>query len=242
MRVFGKSDIGMRRHSNQDAFQTGSLTGNAVWAVVCDGMGGANGGNVASQAAVESIAGRITSSYREDMDPGAVKKMLVDSVCEANTIVYEKAQQNSDLSGMGTTVVLALVREASLYLAHAGDSRAYVVSEGTIRQVTTDHSMVQEMVERGELTQQQARWHPRKNIITRALGVAPDIKVDYCELPFHDEDILLLCSDGLSNYVDGEALYQYIVNNELSELADILVERTKELGGSDNITVVIVGR
>lgn len=241
MKIFGKTDIGLVRHSNQDAFQKGSYSKDIVWAVVCDGMGGANGGNIASQMAVEQITHQLSSACREHISSNSVKNILVPAVLNANTSIYEYAQKDPELSGMGTTVVLAMVAEQTLYIAHVGDSRAYLLSKNGIEQITKDHSMVQEMVDRGEITEKQARVHPRKNIITRALGVGPKVDVDYYELPFPQDDILLLCTDGLSNYLEPETIHRMAMELNLEQLTDQLVEQSKELGGRDNITVVAIG-
>ncbi len=241
MRIFGKTDIGLVRHSNQDAFQKGSYSKDIAWAVVCDGMGGANGGNVASQTAVEQITHQLTSSCRDRLDSQSIKDLLIPAVLNANTAIYEYAQKEPQLSGMGTTVVLAMIADQTLHIAHVGDSRAYLLSPQGIMQVTKDHSMVQEMVDRGEITADQARFHPRKNIITRALGIGPDVNVDYHELPFSQQDILLLCTDGLSNYLDPKTIYSMSLELDLEQLVEQLVERSKQMGGRDNITAVVIG-
>lgn len=241
LRIFGKTDIGLVRHSNQDAFQKGSYSKDIAWAVVCDGMGGANGGNVASQMAVDQITHQLTSACREHISSQSVKNILVPSVLNANTAIYEYAQKQPELSGMGTTVVLAMIADQTLHIAHVGDSRAYLLSKEGIQQITKDHSMVQEMLDRGEITEKQAKVHPRKNIITRALGVRDQVDVDYYELPFPKEDILLLCTDGLSNYLEPDTIHSMAMELDLEQLIEQLVERSKEMGGRDNITVVAIG-
>lgn len=240
MRVFSETDVGLMRQSNQDACKTGVFPNGSAWAVVCDGMGGVNGGNIASEIAVNSISRQIVSAYREGLQHSAVRNLILSAIMNANMEVHDKALQDSALSGMGTTVVAAVVSGGFVHVAHAGDSRAYLIAKGEIRQITTDHSMVQEMVAKGDITQQQARRHPQKNIITRALGVEESIQIDYCEHPFGLGSLLLMCTDGLTNYVDDETIAALSQKLNTEELTSKLVEIAKTGGGGDNITVAVV--
>lgn len=242
MKVVGKTDVGLVRSSNQDAFYAVALSEHAAWAVVCDGMGGANGGNIASKTAVEEIKEQITASFQENMNPVSIKNLLTAAIYNANVTVFDYAAAHAELSGMGTTIVLAIIDNGVLHIAHAGDSRAYLITAGSITQITTDHSVVQKMVESGEITEEQAKSHPRKNIITRALGVASYIDVDYSQMPFQEDDILLLCTDGLSNCVEPETIRQLATELTIDCMADKLISLAKEAGGRDNITVVIIGK
>lgn len=240
MRIVAKTDIGRKRKSNQDSYAAGELPGGVAWAVVCDGMGGAAGGNVASSNAVKIISERITSSYRQAMSPISIKNMLVSAITAANVSIYDMSKANAELEGMGTTVVCTLVTGEVAYIAHAGDSRAYAVSDNKVIQLTKDHSIVQELVEMGSITKDEAKIHPRKNIITRALGVEPEIRIDYCEYDIANNDILLLCTDGLTNFVDDEEFLKIIEDNTYYEIADKLVSAANNNGGADNITVVAI--
>lgn len=240
MKIYSKSDIGLVRKTNQDSFYTSYLEDGVAWAVVCDGMGGANGGNIASKLAVEKITEQITSAYRENMEPNSIKNLLTAAVYNANALIYEKALEEPSLAGMGTTVVVALVTDEILYIVHAGDSRAYLITSDGINQLTTDHSIVQEMVKSGEITEEQAMHHPRKNIITRALGIHTEIELDYIEASITSKDAVLICTDGLTNYVESEKIYQYFQEIDKKDLADALISTAKDLGGSDNITVVVI--
>ncbi|MBQ5994348.1 MAG: Stp1/IreP family PP2C-type Ser/Thr phosphatase [Clostridia bacterium] len=240
MKIVAKTDIGRKRKSNQDSYAAGELPGGVAWAVVCDGMGGAAGGNVASSDAVKIISERITSSYRPAMSPISIKNMLVSAITAANISIYDMSRANKELEGMGTTVVCALVTDEVSYIAHAGDSRAYAVSGNKIVQLTKDHSIVQELVDVGSITKDEAKNHPRKNIITRALGVEPDIRIDYCEYDISDNDILLLCTDGLTNFVDDEEFVKIIGENTYYEIAEKMVAAANNNGGADNITVVAI--
>ncbi len=238
MKIVAKTDIGKVRESNQDAYAAGELPDGVAWAVVCDGMGGAAGGNVASTTAVKIISEQITSAYRPSMRGKSIKNMLVSAINAANISVYDMAQANKELTGMGTTVVCAVVTDCVAYIAHAGDSRAYMLTKAGLSQLTRDHSVVQEMVETGKITQSEAKSHPNKNIITRALGVLPEVRVDFYEQALEESDILLLCTDGLTNYVETEEICAITKDSSYYEYAEKLISRAIENGGGDNITVV----
>ncbi len=238
MKIVAKTDIGLVRTSNQDSYAAGELPGSVAWAVVCDGMGGAAGGNYASSMAVKIISERISSSYRQGMSEISIKNMLTSAILAANISVYEKGQADSDLTGMGTTVVVAIIANESVYIAHVGDSRAYILSDGKLNQLTKDHSFVQEMVDSGKLTPDEAKDDPRKNFITRALGVNDDVRVDFCQEFLSGDEILILCTDGLTNYVNSEEIYEITNDGNFYEYAERLVNRANNNGGGDNVTVV----
>lgn len=240
MRIVAKTDIGMKRASNQDSYAAGELPGSVAWAVVCDGMGGAAGGNVASSTAVKLISERISSSYRIGMSTNSIKNMLISAIAAANISVYDISKSNEELNGMGTTVVTAIVADGVVCVAHAGDSRAYILSNGQLRQLTKDHSFVQEMVDIGRLTPDEAKDDPRKNIITRALGVGEELRIDFCEEEVGNEDVLILCTDGLTNFVEPKEIYELTNDGKFYEYAERLVERANKNGGGDNITIVTV--
>ena len=240
MRVFTKSDIGLTRSSNQDYCMSCEFPDGAVWAVVCDGMGGANGGSTASRVAVENIAESLKSGYSEELTPEEIRNLMMLSVEYANRAVYDMSVHVPTLSGMGTTVVCAIVKKKRAHIVHAGDSRAYICGDEGIRQVTTDHSVVQQLVDMGELTKEQARNHPKRNLITRALGTEQSLRTDYNTVEFDDGAALVLCTDGMSNYFSDDTLLEYVRRYDGDELTARLVEHSKELGGSDNITVAVI--
>lgn len=240
MKIVAKTDIGLVRTSNQDSYAAGELPGSVAWAVVCDGMGGAAGGNFASSMAVKLISERISSSYRQGMSGISIKNMLTSAILAANISVYEKGQEDAELTGMGTTVVVAIVADESVYVAHVGDSRAYILSDGKLNQLTKDHSFVQEMVDSGKLTPDEAKDDPRKNYITRALGVNSDVRVDFCQEYLSGDEIIILCTDGLTNYVAAEEIYEITSDGNFFEYAERLVNRANSNGGGDNVTVVTV--
>lgn len=239
MKFRGKTDVGIMRHSNQDDFFVGELPNGAVLAVVCDGMGGANAGNVASKKATEVISSFFERSYRNGLNSEGITALLQSAILSANIEVYDMAQKNTELAGMGTTVVAAFVSKEFAVVSHVGDSRAYLIGEQVL-QLTRDHSVVQSLIESGKLTPEEARVHPRRNIITRALGIEPEILVDSDEFVVSEGESLLLCSDGLSNFLSNEEIKDIFVNNTPETVADVLVDSANKNGGADNITVVTV--
>lgn len=239
MRNFAKTDVGRVRVTNQDAYRTEILAGGAVLAIVCDGMGGANAGNVASQMAVDLIFEYCKSSYRSEMDADSAARMLSSAMRSANIALYDAAVKDAALSGMGTTAVAAIIKGKQCAVVHVGDSRAYLVN-GNITQLTRDHSVVQSLIESGKLTPEEARFHPRKNVITRALGAEEEVLPDCSVFSVDTGDTLLLCTDGLTNFVDTEEILDIFRNNDISRAADVLVARANHNGGGDNITAVTV--
>ncbi|MDR1928263.1 MAG: protein phosphatase 2C domain-containing protein [Oscillospiraceae bacterium] len=184
MRVAAKTDVGLVRQFNEDCYSVGELPNGIVWAVVCDGMGGAAGGNIASQTAARLVSETICASFQEHMGSRSIKHLLISALDNANTQIFDLSAANEALSGMGTTVVAAIVSPETVFIAHAGDSRAYLFSGEKLSQLTKDHSVVQAMVDTGQITENEAKTHPRKNLITRAVGVSETLEVDYCEEEF----------------------------------------------------------
>jgi len=237
----GKSDIGKVRTTNQDAYHIGKISTDMAWSVVCDGMGGANGGNVASLVAVGAISANIDRNYNPEKPDSSIHSLITTAVINANALVYQKSKQTPDLSGMGTTVVLTVIKNDMAYIAHVDDSRAYHISSGMIRQITKDHTMVQYLIETGELTPEEAKEHPKKHLITRAVGVEENVSVDYNETELKKGDKVLICSDGLSNLVSEDEIMSVVnKNNAVADAIDSLIELANERGGNDNITVVIM--
>ncbi len=240
MKFACKTDIGKVRRSNQDCYAVGELPGGVAWGVVCDGMGGANGGNIASRTAVKTVSEKIASSWRQGMGANSICNMLKSVVAAANINVFDMQNSVETLAGMGTTIVLALIADGTAHIVHAGDSRAYHLKNGTLTQVTKDHSIVQSLVEQGKLTEKEAREHPRRNVITRALGVAETLDVDYTELDLEQGEGLLICTDGLSGYVEVDQMERVIASYPFVERAEQLVNLANQNGGGDNITVVTI--
>lgn len=240
MRAYGKSDVGRVRTTNQDAFLCGRLSDDALFAVVCDGMGGANGGNVASAMAVRVISDRIMDVYRDGLAPASIKNLMESAIAAANINIFDAAAADVELYGMGTTVVAVILIGRDLHIAHVGDSRAYCVGPEGMEQVTRDHSIVQAMVEKGQLTQDEARTHPRKHFITRALGVEDEVACDYSEFTMKPDNRLLICTDGLTNMVETDKIYKLAMTADPSVVPDQLIHAANMAGGSDNITVVLI--
>jgi protein phosphatase len=240
MKIVAKTDKGQVRDSNQDAYAVGELPGEVAWAVVCDGMGGAAGGNIASALAVKVISDKINTSYNEKMRDSSIRNLLDSAIVAANIEVYDMADSHPELRGMGTTVVCAIVRNNTVFVAHAGDSRAYLSSPDGIVQITTDHSLVQDLVNQGKLTPEEAEIHPNKNLITRAVGVDKRIDIDFDQVNLNENEILILCTDGLSNYVTLDELSKEISDGQYYAFADRLVKKANSNGGGDNITVVAI--
>ena len=239
MIVNAKTDIGAKRHSNQDDYAVLELHDGSVLTVVCDGMGGANAGNVASKTACEVIISFFERSFRRGLDSQGITALLGSAILSANIEIYNEAQKNEELRGMGTTVVAAFVSKEFTVISHVGDSRAYLVSD-EITQLTRDHSVVQSLIESGKLTPEEAIVHPRRNVITRALGIEPEVLVDSDEYDLGENEYLMLCSDGLSNFISKKEMKDIFTRSKTERLAEVLVERANKNGGGDNITVVLV--
>ena len=241
MQCWGLTDPGCVRPQNQDAYQMEHLDRNTVLCIVCDGMGGAKSGNVASRLAVEVFVEEVHRCWTSGMDPEQTEQMLCGAVKLANFTVYDQAQQLEEFSGMGTTLVAALVQGKTVTVANVGDSRCYHVGRNGIRRITVDHSVVEMMVQRGELTPERARTYPGKNYITRAVGTEAVVESDFFHLDLERGDCLLLCSDGLSNLVDDqEILFEVVHGVNKQFCCQHLLEIAKNRGGPDNITCILV--
>ena len=239
--VFSKTDIGRVRKVNQDAVKTEVISDNLAWSVVCDGMGGQAGGDIASNIAVIMISKFLSDNLSELKTSDEIKSVIYEAVSSANQAIYLKSEKDKNLKSMGTTVIECVVSMNKLYVAHMGDSRAYLISDDEITQITTDHSMVQEMLDNGKLTIEEARNHPQKNIITRALGVNPEIKLEYNTLDIQKGNIILSCTDGLTNTVEEQDIYNICKKcNNKEEAVGKLISKGNKNGGNDNITVSLI--
>jgi serine/threonine protein phosphatase PrpC len=223
-----KTDTGRQRRDNED-----SAFARAPVFVVADGMGGAQAGEVASRIAVEAFEQGLP-------DSGSPEERLATRVREANAQIYERSRADRQRAGMGTTLTAAYVDDTHVAIAHVGDSRAYLFRDGTLQRLTQDHSLVDELVRRGKLTEEQAAEHPQRSIITRALGPEPDVEVDTWTYPARAGDVVLLCSDGLTSMISEERVKATLTEHDnLDEAADALIREANEAGGRDNITVVL---
>ena len=241
MQSWGLTDPGCVRKQNQDAYQIEQLDRNTLLCVVCDGMGGAKSGNIASSLAVDVFVEEIRRSWKSSLDGEKIDLMLESAVKLANFTVFDQSQQFEDFSGMGTTLVAALIRGKRVTVVNVGDSRAYKVDDDGICQLTKDHSLVQMMVERGELTPELARTYPGKNFITRAIGTEPTVQCDIFHLDVAKGDFILLCSDGLSNMMDDqEILFEVVHGVNKQYCCERLLNIAKNRGGPDNVTSILV--
>ncbi len=239
MKIVARTDAGLVRENNQDSYTAFELE-NAIVAVVCDGMGGAAEGALASNNAVRSIKDYIIERFYSEMSDMSIKTLLVSALEIANRNVYNLSRTDEKYFGMGTTAVAAIILNSYVYIAHAGDSRAYIKADGKLSQLTKDHSIIQQMIESGQISAEEAEDHPDKHIITRALGVDDEVKVDFCQEAFNDDDLLILCTDGLTNYVGTNDILNLTNDDCYYDYADRLVNLANQNGGGDNITVVTV--
>lgn len=241
MKIWGITDTGMVRKENQDAYCAQMWSENSGLGVVCDGMGGAKAGNVASTLALDAISDTV----KEKMDLldtwDGMRETLTEAVSRANEAVYTRASGDDECSGMGTTVVAALAYQDHVLVVNIGDSRCYRLTETGIEQVTRDHSLVEDLVARGKITHEEARTHPKKNLITRALGVEREVRSDYYPVNGSAGEYLLLCSDGLSNIVtDQEILFEVIHGGQPEDCCRRLLDIALSRGAPDNVTVVLL--
>ena len=241
MQYWGLTDPGCVRPQNQDVYQIEKLDGSSALFLVCDGMGGAKSGNVASSLAADVFVQEVRRSWKHSLDESHIDQILQNAVKLANFTVFDQAQQFEEFNGMGTTLVAALVRGRKVTVIHVGDSRAYAITRDGIRQLTRDHSVVQMMLDRGELKPEQARNYPGKNLITRAIGTEGIVKSDLAHLTLEKGDSLLLCSDGLSNMMDEqEILFEVAHGVNKQYCCQRLLDIAKNRGAPDNVTSVFV--
>lgn len=253
MLYVGKSDTGKKRATNQDCFAAIKLGEDILLSVVCDGMGGAAGGNIAAETASEVFTGYISRNVSRIGGDTDVKKniyaLLTEAASEANSAVYNLARGNSDLAGMGTTLISALIYGGMMYVANVGDSRLYIITDSEIKKITRDHSFVQYLVDMGQLTPDEAAKSPHRNIITRAIGSDSTVETDIYSLSLAAGDIryILLCSDGLTNYVTVGEIFGVLMsgppekdNAALEAKTTSLIDMANKAGGGDNITALVI--
>ena len=240
MKVCGKTDVGLRRHENQDTFAV-EQGEKLLIAVVCDGMGGAEGGQIASSLAVETFMKEIRALLRADMTAGQLRELASFCVAKANTAVYQHALQEPAYQGMGTTLVSAVAGERDAVICNIGDSRAYLIHNGEMTRITHDHSVVQTLVENGDITAEEARTHPNRNLITRALGPDETTLCDAFDVSFAHGDKILLCTDGLVvTATDEEICHIVCADKRTEEKLDDLIALAKAQGAPDNVTAVLI--
>lgn len=240
IQIFGATHIGKVRQTNQDAFAYHILGDNMVYAVVCDGMGGEAGGNIASREAVQSIRKFLDKELSLEDESAKILTIMQSAMEGANTVVHNLALEDESLKGMGTTCVTAVVKDHTLYVGYVGDSRVYRMSGLKEAQLTHDHTIVQLLLEKGEITAEEALHHPQRHYITRALGVSSGLDVDYLEQRLESGDAVLICTDGFHLYFEQGSLRPLLSEAILQGSASPLIDAANDAGGSDNITAVMI--
>ncbi len=239
-KAFATSDVGKAREINEDYFYISFPDDPVQLFILADGMGGYNGGEIASKLAVTTAKNYILSNYEKSKES---KETLLDLVKNssqyANMVVYEKAKENADLSKMGTTLDVCLIYQNKAFISHIGDSRIYRMRKEFFRKLTKDHSYVQKLLDEGKITEEESKNHPKKNMLMKALGCTPFIEPDAMIKGFIKGDILLMCSDGLTNMVSEDEIQQIIKENP-TDSTKLLVQKANDLGGKDNITAIII--
>lgn len=242
MRILGETHVGSVRTNNQDCYACKILPSGLAYGVVCDGMGGENGGQVASGLALKIICDRLEAELRPELSDDATLQLLKEAFQEANWRVHQQAEKELSLRGMGTTAIAAVLADGGVCLAHVGDSRIYRIdlANFTATCITRDHTVVRMLMDRGEITAEEALQHPQRHYITRAVGVSTQLEVDLFTRRLEKEEVLLLCSDGLYNYIDEETLPALVQRCLQENSAACLIEEANKGGGGDNITAVIL--
>lgn len=240
MRAFAKTDVGKARDMNQDYYYISNPEDSLKIYILADGMGGYNGGEIASKLATLTALSYIQNNFEDTPKEREDILKLVKSAMEyANMVVYEKSKEQKELEGMGTTLEVCLIYNNKLYLGHVGDSRIYRLRGEFFRKLTHDHSYVQKLVKDGTITQEEADHHPKKNMLMKALGCTAFVEPDVTVKGFIKDDIILICSDGLTNMVEEQEIYN-ILKKEGTLAAEKLVEKANENGGYDNITAIVI--
>ena len=234
-----KTDIGKIREMNQDYVKEHKFDDETSLLIVCDGMGGAAAGNVASEVAANSIYDTFLKRYNTSFNDRDLETLMTSAVNGANLDVFDLAENNKEYYGMGTTVVAVFISEGYAYTIHAGDSRAYIIYPDSISRITTDHSIVQQLIESHMITEEEAKTHPKRNVITRALGVAECLETDFNITRLEKDFTLLSCSDGLTNYVSENDIFEICNKYDAPRICEELINLANKNGGGDNISVAV---
>ena len=240
MRAIAKSDVGKAREMNQDYYYISPKESDINLYILADGMGGYKGGEIASRLATISVKNYIESNFENTLkDKEEILKLIKSSMEYANMVVYEKSKEDQELEAMGTTLEVCLIYNNRAYIGHVGDSRIYRIRKEFMRKLTTDHSYVETLVKDGTITKEEAQHHPKKNMLTKALGCTPFLEADVTVKGFIKDDIILICSDGLTNMIPEDEIYD-IIKEDSENTPTKLIEKANENGGYDNITAIII--
>lgn len=238
-----RSDVGKVREINEDCvYLSEPYTNELMIAIVADGMGGHLAGEIASKTAVETIYQELQSTIQEQRTIEEYQNALEFVIRQANSKVYQQSINQEDYRGMGTTIIASIISPQWIIIGHIGDSRAYLFTENQVKQLTTDHSLVNELLKSGQISQEEAINHPKKNVLTRALGTDENVKIDMHVIEWSQDQTLLLCTDGLTNRLSEEKILSVVNQARLSpqEITDHLVELANQAGGEDNISVIVI--
>ena len=243
MRFYGLTDIGLKREKNEDAISLPAENDGIKLFILADGMGGAKAGEKASQLAVQIIRDYVRLNFiKIERTKEEIEEVIRKAMVEANKKVYELSMEYQEYNGMGTTVLVVLIYRGRIYIGHIGDSRVYRLRQSVLRQLTRDHSYVQELVRQGTITAEEAKNHPQKNVLLKVLGCDRDIAPDVITRGFVKGDIILLCSDGLTNMVEDKEIYEIIMKNtsDLKVACKMLIDTANHNGGADNVSAIII--
>lgn len=241
MQIFAKTDIGQERKVNEDYYFISEADSKIKLYIIADGMGGYNAGEVASKMATESVKEYIYKHFEKSKESReSIVDMLNEAIKYANETVYKKSKSEKDLEGMGTTLDVCLIYNSKVYIAHIGDSRVYRIRKDFLRRITKDHSYVQTLIEDGKITKEEAYNHPKRNMLTKALGCMEEVEPDIYVKTFLKGDILIMTTDGLTNMVRENEMYEIIKEGTAKVATERLVSKANENGGYDNITVIII--
>lgn len=240
MNVIALTDIGLVRSKNQDSFFISNECDFPLF-IMADGMGGHNGGEIASSDAINIVKSFFLENKEKLTNKKNIRSIIEESIQKANINIYKKSLEIAEYNGMGTTISLCYVFKNHIFIGHVGDSRIYKIENDNIIQITEDHSLVNELIKKGQITKEEAKNHPQKNMITRAVGTSFDIEVDILEIKYKNDDKVILCTDGLFNMVYEDQIMTIIKNTiPIKDIGEKLVDKAKENGGLDNISVIII--
>ena len=242
MKVFTRTDIGRTRSMNQDSFLVSESKENGFKLyILADGMGGYKGGEIASKVAVTAVSKFIFEKFADVLkDKQSILDFLEDAIAFANSAIYEESEQDEELQDMGTTLEVLLIYKNKIYIGHIGDSRIYRIRKNKMKKITTDHSYVEKLIQDGDITREEAYNHPKKNLLIKALGTDEEVEPDMIYTVLNKNDILIICSDGLTNMVREERILNIVKDNTEEDVTNVLVDEANNAGGLDNITVIVI--